>query len=205
MKDVRMNRSSELGEGMIGGIGASNNYPYIDVVVSRLGMARAIGAVVFTVASCGYLLANDPTGKDKSGHGHGDESHEEHEEKKEESKEEKDGEEEVEDGDEGAKSEISGEGKESEPSSKSGGEKKESESSSGSDGKDSIPEGDKANTGTREAGGLNTQSGKQEGLSNADTKHSTQPHEDPGKSKKGEGVTETAKLKGTVSRDRPLR
>ncbi|KAL5385162.1 hypothetical protein DPSP01_004972 [Paraphaeosphaeria sporulosa] len=46
-------------------------------------------------------------------------------------------------------------------------------------------------------------SGKQEGLSNADTKHTSAIHDDPEKSKKGEGVAETAKLKGTVSTERP--
>jgi len=49
----------------------------------------------------------------------------------------------------------------------------------------------------------NETSGKQEGLSNADTHHSTAVSKDETKSKKGEGVAETAKLKGTVSTDRP--
>ena len=35
---------------------------------------------------------------------------------------------------------------------------------------------------------MNTQSGKQEGLSNTDTKHSTNVAEDPEKSTKGEGT-----------------
>jgi len=44
-------------------------------------------------------------------------------------------------------------------------------------------------------------SSKQEGLSNADTMN---PYvNEPGKSQKGEGETETAKVKGTVSTDRP--
>lgn len=44
-------------------------------------------------------------------------------------------------------------------------------------------------------------SGKQEGLSNATTDN---PYvNEPGKSKKGEGETETAKVKGTVSPERP--
>ncbi|KAL2846335.1 hypothetical protein BJX68DRAFT_268800 [Aspergillus pseudodeflectus] len=52
-------------------------------------------------------------------------------------------------------------------------------------------------------GDPNTMSFKQEGLDNADTKH---PYANaPGKSVKGEGETETAKLKGTVSVDRPQR
>ena len=49
------------------------------------------------------------------------------------------------------------------------------------------------------AGGMETtQSGKQEGLSNTDTKHSTDIANNPEKSKKGEGAPETAKLKGTI-------
>jgi hypothetical protein len=46
-------------------------------------------------------------------------------------------------------------------------------------------------------------SGKQAGLSNDDTHHTYKHGEDPNKSKKGEGVVDTAKLKGTVSVDRP--
>lgn len=48
-----------------------------------------------------------------------------------------------------------------------------------------------------------SQSGKQEGLSNTDTKHSTDITNDPDKSKKGEGAPETAKLKGTIDPGRP--
>jgi hypothetical protein len=46
-------------------------------------------------------------------------------------------------------------------------------------------------------------SGKQEGMSNSDTHHTSQISKHDEKSKKGEGVAETAKLKGTVSTDRP--
>lgn len=42
----------------------------------------------------------------------------------------------------------------------------------------------------------------QRGVSNTDTKHSTDPHADPTKSSKGEGTAETAKIKGTVQPDR---
>jgi hypothetical protein len=49
----------------------------------------------------------------------------------------------------------------------------------------------------------NETSGKQEGLSNADTHHTSQVSSQPEKSKKGEGVAESAKLKGTVSTNRP--
>ena len=40
-------------------------------------------------------------------------------------------------------------------------------------------------------------------MSNDDTHHSTDISNNPEKSKKGEGVAETAKLKGTVSTERP--
>ncbi|KAI9368228.1 hypothetical protein BJX61DRAFT_524931 [Aspergillus egyptiacus] len=52
------------------------------------------------------------------------------------------------------------------------------------------------------AGG-NTMSAKQESLDNADTSH---PYvNEPGKSVKGEGETDSAKVKGTVSPTRPQR
>jgi hypothetical protein len=40
-------------------------------------------------------------------------------------------------------------------------------------------------------------------MSNDDTHHSTDISHNPDKPKKGEGVAETAKLKGTVSTERP--
>lgn len=53
----------------------------------------------------------------------------------------------------------------------------------------------------KEPGGVGTMSSKQEGLDNAD---SSNPYiNEPGKSIKGEGETESAKLKGTVSTKRP--
>ncbi|KAL8654824.1 MAG: hypothetical protein Q9226_003282 [Calogaya cf. arnoldii] len=51
--------------------------------------------------------------------------------------------------------------------------------------------------------GPNTTSQKQEGLSNTSTKHSTDLDSSPEKSKKGEGVVETAKVKGAVDPGRP--
>ena len=53
------------------------------------------------------------------------------------------------------------------------------------------------------AGDMTTQSGKQQGISNTDTKHSTDIVNDPQKSMKGEGTPETAKSKGTVDPGRP--
>lgn len=49
----------------------------------------------------------------------------------------------------------------------------------------------------------NEMSGKQEGISNADTGHSELGKKLPEVSKKGEGAPESAEHKGTVSTDRP--
>lgn len=56
----------------------------------------------------------------------------------------------------------------------------------------------------KEAKSFNTMSGKQQGLSNDDTRHTHPPELEDEKSKKGEGVAESAKLKGTVSSERPM-
>lgn len=53
---------------------------------------------------------------------------------------------------------------------------------------------------SKPAGGKNSQSGKQEGLTNTDTKHST---DYPGTSEKADGQPETAKSKGSVDPKRP--
>ncbi|KAF2468880.1 uncharacterized protein BDR25DRAFT_304821 [Lindgomyces ingoldianus] len=96
-------------------------------------------------------------------------------------------------------------------------EEKEEEEESSEDSKDSSEDGSKAEKPTKEESpdksdkpdprkepkSSNETSGKQEGLSNTDTKHSTPVSENPDKSKKGEGVAETAKAKGTISTDRP--
>ncbi|KAL8944692.1 MAG: hypothetical protein Q9216_000260 [Gyalolechia sp. 2 TL-2023] len=52
-------------------------------------------------------------------------------------------------------------------------------------------------------GASNVHSGAQEGLSNTDTKHSTDMDNNPVLSKKGEGIVETAKIKGPVDPSRP--
>lgn len=49
-----------------------------------------------------------------------------------------------------------------------------------------------------QAGNQNTMSGKQDGLSNTDTKHSIDITKNPEESKKSEGAPETAKVKGPV-------
>lgn len=51
----------------------------------------------------------------------------------------------------------------------------------------------------------NSTSQKQQGLSNTNTKHSTDPGNNPEISKKGEGAPETAKMQGTVDPNRPAR
>ena len=56
---------------------------------------------------------------------------------------------------------------------------------------------------SKPVGDKTTQSGKQEGLSNTNTKHSTDITNDPNKSNKGEGSPETSKSKGTVDPQRP--
>lgn len=48
-------------------------------------------------------------------------------------------------------------------------------------------------------------SGKQAGLSNTDTKHSTDIENDPDKSTKGDGTPETAKAQGTVQPSQPVK
>lgn len=54
---------------------------------------------------------------------------------------------------------------------------------------------------SKPTGGPGSISAKQEGLSNTDSKN---PHiDEPGQSEKGEGETETAKVKGTVKPERP--
>lgn len=55
----------------------------------------------------------------------------------------------------------------------------------------------------KEPKSFNEMSGKQQGISNDETHHTSKISEHDEKSKKGEGVAETAKLKGTVSTDRP--
>jgi len=92
-----------------------------------------------------------------------------------------------------------------------GGNKKRIESSYGNElGKAENPERedavgkakDKAQA-SKEPLDKNHTSGKQAGLSNTSTKHSTDITKDPNKSKKGEGAPETAKLQGPVDPSRP--
>jgi hypothetical protein len=65
--------------------------------------------------------------------------------------------------------------------------------------------GDKGKTAKPAAGNVasGSTSGKQEGVSNTDTKHSYDLNNDPSRSKKPEGGPDTAKVKGTVDPNRP--
>lgn len=151
--------------------------------------------LVITVPSVYYILSSIETG----GHhaeGHGEEHHAEGEEDESESKDEpqaKEEESKSEDSEDKAESKDS---EEKEEPKDSGDEKPaDDKSEDKKDDKSDKPDAQKEPV----KGGI---SGKQEGLSNADTHHSTDTH-DGSKSTKGEGVAETAKLKGTVQSDRP--
>ncbi|PMD46133.1 hypothetical protein L207DRAFT_507072 [Hyaloscypha variabilis F] len=184
----------------------------------------AAGAVAVTVPTCWYLLSNGPDtahGHDDHGDSHGSAHAEEHEEepKDEETEGEKsddaDGKEEESEKSEDSDSEddkkddtpdtSDDEGEDDDNNTKTakpdakGGIKKKSESKNAIKAGDTV---DKAAT-SKPAGGKNTQSGKQEGLSNTDTKHSTDIASDPSKSSKGEGTPETGKAKGSVDPKRP--
>jgi outer membrane biosynthesis protein TonB len=67
----------------------------------------------------------------------------------------------------------------------------------------SPDQSDKPDPRKEETKSQNEMSGKQKGLSNDNTEHTSQISKQPEKSKKGEGVAETAKLQGTVSTERP--
>jgi len=162
----------------------------------------AAGAVGVTVPACWYLLSNAPDtshGHDDHGDAHGESHGEEHEEapkdegegeKSDDTEEKGDGSEDEKDTDTPDTSEDEGEG-----------DGKGKPLGEAADPRGDDPK-DKAAT-SKPAGSQNTQSGKQEGLSNTDTKHSTDITSNPEKSKKGEGVPETGKAKGTVDPKRP--
>ncbi|MCJ1308933.1 hypothetical protein MMC25_002588 [Agyrium rufum] len=91
-----------------------------------------------------------------------------------------------------------------------GGAKKRIESAYGNKLGEMSEEDQKADKGDAPAtaktpGNDNTISGKQEGISNTDTKHSTDIANDPDKSKKAEGGPDTAKVKGSVDPSRPAK
>jgi hypothetical protein len=193
----------------------------------------AAGAIAVTVPSCWYLLQNAPdTSHGHGDHGDHGESHgESHGEEKEDETEEKSKDEEKSEDKEDSESDSDSDSKEADTPDTSDDEGA-AEEESGSDEKNTkkiIPDAKGSNkkrieskqgkkqgeledpendtddeaAASKPAGGKNTQSGKQEGLSNTDTKHSTDIENNPDKSKKGEGAPETAKVKGTVDPNRP--
>ncbi|KAF2646304.1 hypothetical protein P280DRAFT_486002 [Massarina eburnea CBS 473.64] len=167
--------------------------------VKKSDLPWAVGAVVSTVVGL-YVVVNQDTG----GHHdeHHDEAHEEHEESQEESKEDQP-EEKAEDKSEDKPEKKSDEKAENKPEkSDDKSEEKKDKKDESKDNESSPDDSDKP-TPRKDSKSQNETSGKQEGLSNTDTKHSTQIDQDDQKSKKGEGSAETAKLKGTVSTDRP--
>ncbi|TVY33259.1 hypothetical protein LSUB1_G007186 [Lachnellula subtilissima] len=187
---------------------------------------RAATSIAVTVPTLWYLLKNGPD----TSHGHDDHSdahgtkHEEEdseeksdegEDKADDKESEKSEESESDSEDKGADtpdtSDDEGEGeaedtsddkntRKSVPDAK-GGSKARLESNKSIKQGEGDPEDEGATSGP--AGSQNTQSGKQEGLSNTDTKHSTDITNNPDKSHKGEGVPETAKTKGAVDPNRP--
>jgi hypothetical protein len=190
-------------------------------------LSRAISALVVTVGGTYAALLPRSAPHDEHHDDHGEE-HEEKEAKEEEAPVEEKSEEKSEDSaKEDGKSEEGGEEKASgkEKSPKEDSEDKPSSPSSSSEVSHKGPTKNKDDTKKHEEGatgkklridsasgktiGEGTSSGegdafskKQSGLSNTDTKHSTEPHLDPEKSKKGEGTAETAKIKGTVDPSR---
>ncbi|KAE8336831.1 hypothetical protein BDV24DRAFT_167880 [Aspergillus arachidicola] len=143
-----------------------------------------LGSVGLGVPAAYYLLSSGPEKKPHGGHG------EHHEAVKETEKEEE-----------------QAPAGESEPQPDRDAEQKvDTEASSSSSGEKGGSFGEPPSnvdeaTARGGTGGPATISGKQEGVSNADTSN---PYvNEPGKSQKGEGETETAKVKGTVDPARP--
>ncbi|KAE8414082.1 hypothetical protein BDV36DRAFT_266509 [Aspergillus pseudocaelatus] len=143
-----------------------------------------LGSVGLGVPAAYYLLSSGPEKKPHGGHGDHHEAVKETEEKEEQAPA----------GESEAQPDRDAEQKvDTEASSSSSSEK------GGSFGE--PPSNVDEATARGGTGGPATISGKQEGVSNADTSN---PYvNEPGKSEKGEGETETAKVKGTVSPERP--
>jgi len=187
----------------------------------------AIGAVAVTVPTCWYLLQSS---SDSAHDGHGSSHDKSHDEKpKENTNNEAKNDDEGKAADSEGKSDDSddegsavdtpetsddeGVTKEEIPDAK-GGQKKRISSSRGikqdeadSDSEENAPKDtaeDKPKN-SKTPGDESTTSGKQEGLSNTDTKHSTDPQNDSDISNKAEGGPESAKLKGTVDPERPAK
>ncbi|RDW94625.1 hypothetical protein BP5796_00388 [Coleophoma crateriformis] len=171
----------------------------------------AAGALIVTVPTCWYLYKNGPDTSSHGHGGHGDDHAKKHEEPKEESKDEPEEKPEAseEKKDEPEKSEKSDDSESADekptdtPDTSDDEEEKSAPDAKGSEETDASEEPKDKPAASKPAGSENTQSGKQEGLSNTDTKHSTDVTENPEKSTKSEGEPETAKLKGTVDSKRP--
>lgn len=131
-------------------------------------------ATIITIPSVYYLL-QPRSPPDEGGHGHAEHASESHAEKPAEE----------------GKDENADEG------SDQGGESPAKKNPKGPDSK-----GTKVGAGVSSTN-ADEQGKKEEGISNTDTAHSSDISQDPGKSKKGEGTAETAKIKGTVKPDRP--
>ncbi|KAE8377046.1 hypothetical protein BDV26DRAFT_264540 [Aspergillus bertholletiae] len=144
-----------------------------------------LGSVGLGVPAAYYLLSSGPEKKPHGNHG----EHGAH----------------LEDVKEAEKKEEQAPAEESEPQPDRDAEQKVEVSSSSSDEKGGSfgepPSNVDEATARGGTGGPASISGKQEGLSNADTSN---PYvNEPKKSEKGEGETETAKVKGTVDPERP--
>lgn len=148
----------------------------------------AAGAVIGTVAGLYIVLNQDTSHGESHDDHHGDAHGKEHDDAEEAPVEEESKEEE-------SKDESKDESKEKKSESKKDDSKDEP--------KEASPDKSDKPDARKEAKSQNETSGKQQGISNDDTHHTAQIAKDEEKSKKGEGVAETAKLKGTVSTDRP--
>ncbi|KAH8599745.1 hypothetical protein B0O99DRAFT_610467 [Bisporella sp. PMI_857] len=181
----------------------------------------AAGAVAVTIPSCWWLLSNAEDashGHDDHGDSHGKPHHKEggeEDEAKDETKDEadetedkKDNSEKPDDSDSEGESRDTPDTSEDEgESEKKDGNKKHLESDKGvkqgqEDDKDEKSDNDDEPAASKSASDKTTQSGKQEGLTNTDTKRSTDISNNADKSKKTEGGPDSAKLKGTVNPSR---
>ncbi|KAF2111591.1 hypothetical protein BDV96DRAFT_650145 [Lophiotrema nucula] len=151
-------------------------------------VTTAVGLYLVTTQDLGGHEAHDE-------HGHGDAEHEEKDKPEDdaEQSEESDDKEEKDD-----KQETKDEGKEDKSD-----EKDEKDDKSDDSKEDKAPSTTDKPDPSKDSKSQNETSGKQQGLSNDDTGHSTSVADNPEKSSKGEGVAETAKLKGAVDPQRP--
>ncbi|CBX96557.1 hypothetical protein IAQ61_005577 [Plenodomus lingam] len=167
-------------------------------------MPWAIGAVVGTAVGL-YIVVNQDT---SGGHheDHGDDHAEKHHEEEAPAEDESTEEESKTDAEDDSKDDAKTETKDNSKDEKTDESNEDIKGAAGnSEEKDnqSPDKSDIADPRKAETKSQNETSGKQRGLSNDDTHHTSQIAKQPEKSKKGEGVAESAKLQGTVSTDRP--